>query len=577
MKHSSNAHHLAPSKCTKLTAALMLAAGPAILAFHAPIASAQALTAAGGAGNRPAIAVAANRTPVVNIVAPNAAGVSHNKFTDYNVGAAGLVLNNSNKIVQSQLAGRVAGNTQLGATPAKVILNEVTGANASNLNGATEIAGGAAHLIVANPNGITANGAGFINATRATLTTGQARFDAVGNIASIDTTTGRIDIQGKGLNARNVDQLDLIARSIEVNAAVQARKLVGVAGVTRQNLGTDTTTIGSNIGLKGEGPAPVVAIDVSQLGSMYADSIRLVGSADGLGVNGNGAARTSIVAPQQGMIGGTVNIGGKVVANSSAAVSGRKVNIAKTGVLSATGQNLSIAGDVRNEGLLSANTAMSVNGALDNRGGQLTTGRQGTLAVSGEALNSDNGKMTIGSGTFSQSLENRSGEVRANGALKVARDLDNFHGSINTTGDIGIGGDLMNEESTVATKGSLKVGGYAWNEGGRIFVGRDVSIKHLVGRGISMPSVTGDAPVAVAQDGFQFIPTGRPVTGAPVVVVDTRPAPVGTPTARPVPPVVVDIRPAPVGTPATRPVPPVVVDIRPMPPVSSKPVTTASR
>ena len=108
-------------------------------------------------------------------MAPNGAGVSHNRFTQYNVGTARVVLNNSGQANPTQVAGYVQGNPFLGNGNARTILNEVTAANPSRLLGMTEVAGNRANVILANPAGITCNGCGFINAPRVTLTTGCAR------------------------------------------------------------------------------------------------------------------------------------------------------------------------------------------------------------------------------------------------------------------------------------------------------------------------------------------------------------------------------------------------------------------
>jgi filamentous hemagglutinin family protein len=70
----------------------------------------------------------------------------------------------------------VAGNPWLAKGEAKVILNEVNSRDPSNLNGMIEVAGKKAQVVIANPAGITCNGCGFINANRATLTTGQAQL-----------------------------------------------------------------------------------------------------------------------------------------------------------------------------------------------------------------------------------------------------------------------------------------------------------------------------------------------------------------------------------------------------------------
>src|SRR5690606_35054893 len=112
--------------------------------------------------------------PVVNIATPNGNGLSHNKFTDYNVGQQGLLRNNASGATQStQRGGIIIGTPNLKGGAANLILNEVTGPNASQLKGYTEVAGKSAHVIVANPHGIACDGCGFINTPRVTLSTGK--------------------------------------------------------------------------------------------------------------------------------------------------------------------------------------------------------------------------------------------------------------------------------------------------------------------------------------------------------------------------------------------------------------------
>ena len=57
----------------------------------------------------------ANGVPVVKIATPDARGTSYNRYPAFNVDARGVVLNNSDKIVQSSLAGYIDGNAQLKA------------------------------------------------------------------------------------------------------------------------------------------------------------------------------------------------------------------------------------------------------------------------------------------------------------------------------------------------------------------------------------------------------------------------------------------------------------------------------
>lgn len=82
--------------------------------------------------------------PVIDIVAPNAQGLSHNRWQDYNVGASGLVLNNSVAAGQAQIGQRkidVGANAQFDNRAANTILNEVVGVRGSSINGEQVIFG----------------------------------------------------------------------------------------------------------------------------------------------------------------------------------------------------------------------------------------------------------------------------------------------------------------------------------------------------------------------------------------------------------------------------------------------------
>ncbi|MGA4015523.1 filamentous hemagglutinin N-terminal domain-containing protein, partial [Ralstonia nicotianae] len=133
----------------------------------------------------------------VNIARPNGSGVSLNTYTQFNVPGQGTLLNNAPGITQTQQAGYVNGNPNLlPGGSARIIVNQVTSTSPSTLQGYLEVAGPRAEVVIANPNGILVNGGGFINTSRATLTTGVPVFGGSGSLDAYRVTGGQITVQG---------------------------------------------------------------------------------------------------------------------------------------------------------------------------------------------------------------------------------------------------------------------------------------------------------------------------------------------------------------------------------------------
>ncbi|WP_373380238.1 filamentous hemagglutinin N-terminal domain-containing protein [Cupriavidus nantongensis] len=375
------------------------------------------------AGHGPNVTATANGTPLVGVTTPSAAGVSRNQYQQFSVDGRGAILNNATVITQTQLGGYVPGNANLGTSgPARVILNEVTGANPSQLNGYIEVAGQRADVIISNGNGISVNGGGFINANRATLTTGAPVFGGDGTLAAFRVTRGGIQVEGAGFNGTSLDQVDLIARSVEVNGQLWANTANVIAGANE----VDYANLGVRL-IQGEGAAPTVGIDVANLGGMYANRIRLIGTEAGVGVRNAGtlaaqAGDFSIDGAGRVSLSGTTSSTGALALHGAQGID-NSGSTAAGASLSATGE-----GDIRNSGALIAGRDVRVAGQ--------SVQSTGTLAAGIDA----NGNMTQG------------GDLAVTGALGVGMTGQNLAGSnMSVTGaHISLAGSQTRAASNVA-------------------------------------------------------------------------------------------------------------------------------
>ncbi|MEF3099711.1 hemagglutinin repeat-containing protein [Raoultella terrigena] len=457
---------------------------------------------------QPTVMQSANGTPQVNIQTPSAAGVSRNTYSQFDVNQQGAILNNSHKNVQTQLGGMVAGNPWLAKGEAKVILNEVNSRDPSRLNGMIEVAGKKAQVVIANPSGITCNGCGFINANRATLTTGQAQLNN-GNLTGYQVERGEVAIEGAGMESSGADYTDIIARSVKVNAGLWAKDLRVTTGRNRVDAAHQ------RIEKTGDDPAtrPQLAVDVASLGGMYAGKIRMVGTESGVGVRNAGAIGAqagSVSLSADGRIensgtlraseNATVRTAGEF-SNDGALTAGHNLDIQAASITGSRGSVL--AAGVQNDGKLAesgdlrlhADGQLSVHGQT-LAGGNLYASGQGVdvsgSRTQGQRVELDSGAghlLTQNAGISARDLTLRSGQTLNNdgGTLSAdvitlsAQHLSNRKGKLVQTGGgalaVNLPGDIDNREGEIAANGDIQLAAHAVdNRGGKVLAAQGGSL-----------------------------------------------------------------------------------------------------
>lgn len=232
---------------------------------------------------------------VVDIETANERGLSHNRYNHFDVDSKGLVLNNGNNTQinrQSVLAGQVAANVNL-VEEATVILNEVVSTRRSVLEGFTEVLGGKADVVVANPNGITCDGCGFINTDRATLSSGRPVIGSDGRLESLNVNSGDVLFQGDGAAVSEEQIFDIVARSVkldgEVNGGSEEQVRIVAGSQNWRYEDSQTTPIDAD----STEATPAYAVDSTVLGGMYAGQISVIATEAGVGVRMLGEAASS--------------------------------------------------------------------------------------------------------------------------------------------------------------------------------------------------------------------------------------------------------------------------------------------
>ena len=408
---------------------------------------------------------AQNGVPVVNIAPPSGSGVSHNRFSDFNVGSEGAIMNNSSKMDVSQLGGALYGNPNMspGSEGARVILNEVTSTRASRLLGATEIHGRSADYILANPNGIACNGCGFINTPRVLLGTGRPVMSNGEFLGLNVDPVGQVAVEGLGLNAGSADYFDIVTRMARINADVHAKNL----GIKTGNGFYDDRTKEISSSISPAPDAPILSVDSSLLGGIYAGRITIESTELGVGVNTGG----NIVSRQDMTItaDGRIEYAGAVSQEGSIQMESRNSGIHQDGFAAAQG-------DIR----LTARDAIRLEGGselLDGYGAY--SGGDVTIRSWGgtnSGIENNSNLFSLGNTSFETdgNLRNRAFVQSAQDIDASAQNLNLEDGSLDAAHELNLLGSqsIINRASLVSGRDMAVTAGSMTNDGQIISAGR---------------------------------------------------------------------------------------------------------
>ncbi|WP_245483675.1 hemagglutinin repeat-containing protein [Rhizobium ruizarguesonis] len=453
---------LRPARLVRQSLALLLSS---LLVLQPMLANAQSVSAGttAPAANQPGVGTAPNGVPLIDIVTPNSKGLSHNKYDNFNVGTPGLILNNfKGEVGNSNLGGVTPGNPNLNSSgPASVILNEVVSGNRSALNGAIEVFGGKADVVIANPNGITCDGCGFINTPHATLTTGVPDISADGALKGFTVNGGDVTIGPNGGNFAAgpgaVDLFDIVSRSVHVNGAVFGKDLRVTAGRNQFDYATGNATP-----LAATSGTPEYAIDGSALGAMQADRIKIVVTERGAGVRMRGdmaanAGELSLSADGKISVGNVSGQQGVSISSKAKVTASKVTSKAKVAVQADQGINLdTVAAD--DDILLSSGSGLLSVGGEVNSAASLLMSSSGGIAA-GSVMAGQMLTLSATSGDIQIAGAGKSGDALAitatSGSIAAASLVSGNHLTLSAGADIAVSGDVLAEGDVTASGRSI--------------------------------------------------------------------------------------------------------------------------
>jgi filamentous hemagglutinin family protein len=298
--------------------------------------------------------------PTVSIAPTLPGGLSYNSYNSFSVGTVGANLD----------------NRSIGA---RTIVNEVITTNRSVISGPVEVLGSKAHVIIANPNGITVDGGSFINAGGVVLGAGTITLQGRTPAPYLTQTNAILNIGGadvfvaSGGLGGTMASLQMYAGHIKIDGPVKVspalstlvpgdiQLLAGKSSVEFDSAVLPIAALGnwSAVTRKGSGSTEVL-VDVTSNGSLEASRVIVGVTEQGAGVSYAGKGLASAGEFRIDGSGQVIVKGAQVTAAGDVKARGSSIQILNTPATQS--KLISVAG---------ALTLIATNGDLTNIGGLL--------------------------------------------------------------------------------------------------------------------------------------------------------------------------------------------------------------
>jgi len=274
----------------------------------------------------------------------------------------------------------------------------------------------------------------------------------------IRVSGGVVTIDKNGLDLTSTDYAAIMARAVRVNASIWAKHLKVTTGVN--DVSADHSVVTPPAGAKETAdPAPGFAIDVAQLGGMYAGKIFLVGTEHGVGMRNAGTI---------GAVGGDLIITGDGhLENKGKLLADKTLDATATSIDNQAGAQILAANNklratdspgLTNRGLIDGATTLIESPVINNLGSGRIYGDH--LAATGNTLN--NMAETINGVTKAPVIA-----ARERMDLGVAAINNRDHALLYSAGDLftgnaldsdhqatGMGAVINNDSATIAADGN---------------------------------------------------------------------------------------------------------------------------